>query len=223
MKKRSRWLPCRFLLHVVATLNLGYAVYYDYKYAELPAMAMELRMVTPLGGKFKYLTFLNGLLQTGYYMLALGYDLYPLPGLRQLRDYLLASFVVPLGLTVSITFWTLCGVYGESIYLDFLDHIYPGWLNHTMHTLVVVYALLEICLVPHQYPQRNRGFTGVAIVMGCYLVWLNLVHYWTGIWIYPFLSALLIPQRWFFFALVVGLSFVYYLLGEQLNYALWAQ
>lgn len=223
MKDRSSNFPIRLLLHVVAPLHLGYAVYYDYKYAQLPVLAMELRLVTPLGGKFKYLTFLNGLLQTGYYMLALGYDLYPLYGLRQLRDYLLATFVVPLGLTASITFWTLYGIYRESVYLDFLDNIYPMWLNQTLHTMIVVYALLEICLAPHQYPQRNRGFTGLAMAMGLYLVWLVLVYYRTGIWVYPFLSALFELQRWCFFALIVVLSFGYYLLGEQLNYALWAQ
>ncbi|KAL7734922.1 hypothetical protein ACLKA6_011193 [Drosophila palustris] len=223
MQQGRRWILIRLLLHVVATLQLGYAVYYDYHYAKLPAMAVELRMEAPLGGKFKYLTFLNGLLQTGYHLLALSCDLWTLRGLHRLRDYLLASIVLPLGLTVSITFWALCGLYRESVYPDFLVRIYPVWLNQTMHTHVVVYALLDLCVAPHRYPQRKQGLAGLGIAMGCYLVWLHLVHYSTGIWVYPFLSALFAPLRWCFFALIVGLSFGCYLLGERLNYALWAQ
>ncbi|XP_030570453.1 androgen-induced gene 1 protein [Drosophila novamexicana] len=224
--ERRIWLAnahkIRLVLHVAASVNLGYALYYDYMYVELPALAVELRLEPPMGGKFKYLTFLTGLLQTGYYMLALGQDLCHLRTLRQLRDYLLASFVVPLALTVSVTFWTLCAINRESIYPPFLDEVYPKWLNRTMHCYVVIYALLELCTTAHRYPKRGKGYAGLAAVMGCYLIWMHLVHYWTGIWIYPFLDALFGPLRLCFFALIVGLSFVYYRLGEHINCVLWA-
>ncbi|KAH8299474.1 hypothetical protein KR044_001744 [Drosophila immigrans] len=216
-------LPARLLLHVVASGHLGYTVYYDYRYVQLPELATELRMVPPLGGKFKYLTFLNGLLQTVYYLLATTHDLYPWPGLRQLRDFLLASFVVPLALTVSVTFWLLRGINGEYIHPPLLDEIYPTWLTHTMHSLIVVYAVLELCLAPHRYPRRRRGFTALGIILASYLAWLYLVKIWTGIWVYPFLGGFFAPLRWCFFAVIVSLAFCYYVLGEQLNYALWAQ
>ncbi|XP_034121580.1 androgen-induced gene 1 protein [Drosophila guanche] len=211
----------RLLLHLVAATHLGCAVRHDYLYARLPQLAVELRLEAPMGGKLKYLTFLSGLLQFAYYLLALVYDVLRARRLRLLRDFLLASYVVPLGLTVSLTFWTLCAIGQESIYPGLLDLIYPAWLNHALHSFVVLYALLELCISQHRYPPRSRGLAGLALFMASYLAWLHYIWLRTGIWVYPFLGALSATVRLLFLALIVALSFAYYLLGERTNAVLW--
>ncbi|XP_034655718.1 androgen-induced gene 1 protein [Drosophila subobscura] len=211
----------RLLLHLVAATHLGCAVCYDFLYARLPRLAVELRLEAPIGGKLKYLTFLCGLLQCAYYLLALVYDVLRARRLRLLRDFLLASYVVPLALTVSLTFWTLLAIGRESIYPGLLDLIYPAWLNQTLHSFVVLYALLELCLTQHRYPPRSRGLAGLALFMAAYLAWMHFIWLRTGIWVYPFLGALSATVRLLFLALIVGLSFVYYLLGERVNAVLW--
>lgn len=213
----------RLLLHLAATAHLGYAIYYDYRYAQLPQLAVDLRLEPPIGGKFKYMTFLGGLMQLGYYSLAVIYDITRDRTLRQLRDYILASFVVPLSLTVSLTFWTLYAIDREAIYPGVLDLVYPRWLNHAMHTFVVVYALLELCITRHRYPDRVRGFGGLSAFMAGYLTWVHVVWSKTGIWVYPFLGALSWPLRLVFFILVITLGFLYYILGETMNSIRWAR
>ncbi|XP_036671701.3 androgen-induced gene 1 protein [Drosophila suzukii] len=212
--------PASLLLHLTAAVHLGYAIYYDYRFAQMPELAVTLRLEPPMGGKFKYMTFLGGLLQFGYYALALTYDLLRRRSLRKLRDYILATFVVPLALTVGMTFWTLYGIDRESIYPELLDLVYPNWLNHAMHTFVVVYALVEMGVTRHQYPPRRRGFAGLGAFMAGYLVWLHFVWFRTGIWVYPFLGGLQWPLRILFFALIMALGFGYYLLGEHVNLVL---
>ncbi|XP_060655571.1 androgen-induced gene 1 protein [Drosophila nasuta] len=223
MKQLESSLAVRLLFHAVVSGQLGYAVYYDYNYAQLPWLAIALRLVPPIGGKFNYLTFLTAALHTFYYLLALISDLCPVQGLRQLRDFLLATFVVPLALTVSVTFWLLVATNCEAIYPPFLNEMYPWWLTLTLHALIVCYAALEIHLEPHCYPQRWKGFSALAAGLVSYLVWMHLVYFWTGVWIYPFLGGFFEPFRWFFFGLIVSSAFVYYWLGERLNCMLWAQ
>uniref|UniRef100_A0A6P4E0F6 Androgen-induced gene 1 protein-like n=1 Tax=Drosophila rhopaloa TaxID=1041015 RepID=A0A6P4E0F6_DRORH len=173
MDRRNWSNGARLLLHLSAVVHLGYAIYYDFRFAQLPQLAVTLRLEPPMGGKFKYMTFLGGLVQFGYYALALTYDLFRMRSLRSLRDYMLATFVVPLSLTVSFTFWTLYVIDREAIYPGLLDLVYPSWLNHAMHTFVVVYALIELGITRHRYPHRSRGFAGLAAFMVGYLVWIH--------------------------------------------------
>ncbi|KAH8264875.1 hypothetical protein KR038_006190 [Drosophila bunnanda] len=211
------------LLHLSAAVHLGFAIYYDCRYTQLPHLAVELRLEPPIGGKFKYMTFLSGLVHCFYYILALTYDLLRIRVLRQLRDYVMASFVVPLAFTVGVTFWTLYAIDRDSIYPPILDLVYPMWLNHTMHSFVVVYAVLELSLTQHRYPLRRKAFTGLGIFMAAYLVWIHFLWLMTGIWVYPFLGAFAGLFRALFFAGIVGLGFGYYLMGEWINKVIWWQ
>ncbi|XP_017080111.1 androgen-induced gene 1 protein [Drosophila eugracilis] len=219
--ERGNWSNrARLLLHLSAAVHLGYAIYFDFKFTQLPQLAVTLRLEPPMGGKFKYMTFLSGLVQFGYYTLALTYDILRMGSLRKLRDYMFATLVIPLALTVGLTFWTLYGIDRESIYPSLLDFIYPNWLNHTMHTFVVVYAFVELGITRHRYPKRSRGFFGLGAFMSGYLVWIHYVWFRTGIWVYPFLGGIDWPLRVLFFALIVVLGFVYYLFGEHVNLVL---
>ncbi|KAH8239531.1 hypothetical protein KR032_005203 [Drosophila birchii] len=211
------------LLHLTAALHLGFAIYYDCRYAQMPPLAVELRLEPPIGGKFKYMTFLSGLVHCFYYTLALTYDILRIRVLRQLRDYIMASFVIPLAFTVGVTFWTLYTIDRDSIYPPILDLVFPSWLNHTMHSFVVVYAVLELILTQHRYPLRRKGFAGLGIFMAAYLTWIHFLWLVTGIWVYPFLGALAGPFRFMFLAAIVGLGFSYYLMGESINQVLWWQ
>ncbi|XP_032575499.1 androgen-induced gene 1 protein [Drosophila sechellia] len=211
----------RLFFHLSATVHLAYAIYFDLRYAQLPQVAVTLRLEPPIGGKFKYMTFLCGLLQLGYYTLALTFDLLRLRSLRKLRDYIFATLAVPLALTVGLTFWTLFAIDRESIYPVLLDLVYPNWLNHTMHTFVVIYAFVELGITRHQYPKRSRGFTGLGAFMVGYLVWIHIVWFRTGIWVYPFLGGIAWQLRVIFFVLIMVLGFVYYLFGERVNNILW--
>ncbi|XP_030373074.1 androgen-induced gene 1 protein [Scaptodrosophila lebanonensis] len=213
----------RLVVHVAATTHLSIAIYYDYNFAILPKLAMDLQLEPPYGGKFKYLTFICGIIQTSYYTLALAYDVVGGRRIRRLRDYLLATYVVPLALTVSFTFWTLYSIDREGIYPKVLDLVYPNWLNQAMHTYVVIYGVAELCVTRHIYPSRRHGFAGLAMFMVWYLGWLHLLWYRTGIWVYPFLGALSWYVRILFFAIIIGLAFVYYMLGQYLNYVLWVR
>ncbi|KAK3589590.1 hypothetical protein CHS0354_043051 [Potamilus streckersoni] len=97
------------------------------------------------GGKFKYLTFWNFILQTVYFGICVVNDIWgtncrPSHGtkgkskssLQTLRDNVFAALAYPIGTFVVITFWSIYMVDRELVFPKRLDAIIPFWLNHVM-------------------------------------------------------------------------------------------
>jgi len=56
-----------------------------------------------------------------------------------------------------------------------------------------------------------------------YLIWLHIVFYRGGFWVYPVFKVLSGTTRPFFMAFCILLGFAFYFLGERLNMMLWGQ
>jgi hypothetical protein len=52
-----------------------------------------------------------------------------------------------------------------------LDPYFPRWLNHLMHTMIMVTTALEMLIVPRQYPKRSQGLGVLIGFMLIYLAW----------------------------------------------------
>ncbi|CAH0725741.1 unnamed protein product, partial [Brenthis ino] len=93
------------LFHLFCAIQFAYGCYYDYTYVRIPSTSTT---VTPFGGKLKYLTYLNALLQTIYFFVALINDLIGTnesapsnkPLIRRSKDILFSSLAFPLSLFV---------------------------------------------------------------------------------------------------------------------------
>ncbi|XP_023175342.2 androgen-induced gene 1 protein isoform X1 [Drosophila hydei] len=223
----------RTLLHLTAAVQFTYGIYYDYKYVEFPTQTNPNSKLIyhPFGGKFKYLTFLDAIIQALYYIVSLVNDfvgtneLVPrrAPAIRQFKDWLLSTLAFPVALNVGITFWTLYAIDRELVFPKVLDPVFPSWLNHVLHTNIVVFIVLEMFTSYRAYPSRAKGLTGLAIFMGSYLVWIHIIKHYSNVWVYPVLEVLQLPQRIVFFVAVLGFTFALYLLGEFINNVVWAK
>ncbi|EDW36865.1 GL25826 [Drosophila persimilis] len=221
----------RTLMHLTAAVQFTYGIYYDYSYVEFPTTEPEMRIHHPFGGKFKYLTFLDALIQALYYIVSLVNDfvgtneLAPKrpPAIRQFKDWLMATLAFPVALNVGVTFWTLYAIDRELVFPKVLDPVFPSWLNHVLHTNIVVFIVLELFTSYRAYPKRSKGLTGLTIFMGAYLVWIHIVKHYSGVWVYPVLEVLQLPQRIVFFVAVIGFTLALYLVGEFLNNTVWAK
>lgn len=168
-----------------------------------------------------------------------------LPKIRRIKDYMIASLAFPIACNVSITFWALYAIDRELVFPERLDAIFPrlassssasyhdylliafimifyySWLNHVMHTNILIFILMEMCICFRQYPTRRRGMTGLIAFMLSYLAWLHVVKYYSGAWVYPVLDVLNFPQRLAFFAASLCLTMALYTMGETFNKTLW--
>ena len=72
---------------------------------------------------------------------------------------------------VAACFWGLWAIDRELVFPVALDVFFPPWLNHIMHTSIVIFDVAEMLLIPMIFPSRRYAATGTAIVMVTYLVW----------------------------------------------------
>lgn len=91
-----------------------------------------------------------------------------------------------------------------------------------MHTNIVVFIVLEVFTTFRKYPTRKSALTGLVIFMAAYLVWIHIIKQISGVWVYPVLDVLELPQRIVFFLVVLVFGLSFYFLGEFLNNKIWA-
>ncbi|XP_073826634.1 androgen-induced gene 1 protein-like isoform X4 [Musca autumnalis] len=219
----------RVLVHLTAAVQFGYAVSYDYTYVHFPQSANIMH--NPFGGKFKYLTFLDAIIQTLYYTISLVNDFVgsnevmpkKTPLIRKIKDYMMTTFAFPIALNVGITFWGLYAVDRELVFPRVLDAVFPSWLNHIMHTNIVVFIVLEMFISFRSYPSRFKGLAGLSAFMLAYLVWLHVIKHYSGVWVYPVLEVLQLPQRIVFFIGSLVFTLGLYMFGEVVNNLVWSK
>ncbi|EDV33530.1 uncharacterized protein Dana_GF24937 [Drosophila ananassae] len=220
----------RFLVHLLAAAQFWYGMYYHYFRVHWPSdLRDEEELKARWGGKFKYLTFLDVILQAIYHSLALLNDIFGSNAvslksrskLRSIRDYIFAAFAFPVAHNVCLSFWVIYVWDRELIFPSALDAIFPSWLNHVVHTNVALLAIMDLFTCFRRYPSRLAGVTGNMAFIILYIIWLHIVRYFSGEWVYPILEVLPLPLRYLFLALLVGFNLVCYFLGEFVNNIVW--
>ncbi|KAF0027250.1 hypothetical protein F2P81_019991 [Scophthalmus maximus] len=159
------------------------------------------------GGPWKYLTFLNVLLQMTFFGLAAMNDLQPgeksKSTLSRCKDLLFSVFAFPVGMFVVLLFWTIFIYDRELVYPASIDTFFPPWMNHAMHTFVLPVLLGEVLVQPHVYPKTKHALAALGAV---------------GL-AYSFCTSGLVG--FFFFNMSVVTLF--YLLGDKLNSRVWSK
>lgn len=182
------------------------------------------------GGRWKYLTFINLVMQTVFFGLCVVTDLIQmaLPRKRSdssflvtARDFFFTGLAFPVGTFVFASFWSIYTYDRELVFPKVLDDIIPTWLNHAMHTVILPLLLVQMFLQHHKHPSRSRGILALALFASLYLAWVLWVRHASGIWVYP-IMAHLSPAGLVVFLSVASLSMApLYLLGEKLNRVIW--
>ncbi|VVD01178.1 androgen-induced gene 1 protein-like [Leptidea sinapis] len=218
----------KILFHLFGLLQFSYGCYYDFMYVQAPS---SLIRATPFGGKLKYLTYLNAMLQTVYFTVALLNDLFGTneaaqsqkPLIRRLKDTIFSSLAFPISMFVGITFWGIYAVDRELILPQVMDEFFPFWLNHVMHSNIVVCTLIELFTSFRMYPRRKIGLSTLSFFMLGYAVWVHIIYFKTGSWVYPILSVLNWPLRIVFHLFSLAFVCALYTFGETLNRAVWSK
>ncbi|XP_014096193.1 androgen-induced gene 1 protein isoform X2 [Bactrocera oleae] len=221
------------IIHLFALGQFAYGLFYN-KFEIQRSAKLEMspsRRLVPegFGQKVKFFTFWNLIIQTIYYVISLINDFLGTnevapkhtPTIRKVKDYLMSALAFPVALNVGITFWTLYAIDRELVLPRVLDPVFPSWLNHVLHTNVVVFMILELFTSFRAYPKRSTGLAGLSAFIVSYLIWLHVVKYYSGFWVYPVLEVLLLPQRIVFFVAVITITLCLYLFGEFMNNIVW--
>ncbi|XP_050549125.1 androgen-dependent TFPI-regulating protein-like isoform X2 [Daktulosphaira vitifoliae] len=225
----SEYLPfANCILHLIAAVTMVYSVYFNFFHVNIPNHVNPID--SAFGGKFKYLTFLNGCFSALFFTYAVVIDASLIvfspdspvfDKLVQIKSYFFASITFPLSMFVSTTFWSLWFINRNLVMPHDFDLYFPNWLNHTMHTFVFIFALLEMITAYRSYPPR---IIGLCIHLGLqllYLIWIHIVYSQCDQWVYPILTELNMLFRWLFFLGTFIYTGTLYLIGEYVNKIVW--
>ncbi|XP_074844815.1 androgen-induced gene 1 protein isoform X1 [Carettochelys insculpta] len=130
-------VPCQVLR--VAILLSYFSILCTYKAIDMPAHQTY-------GGSWKFLTFINLVIQAVFFGICVLTDLSSLltkgsdsqeqerqlKKLISLRDWMMAVLAFPVGVFVVTMFWSLYIYDREVVYPKVLDNFIPAWLNHGM-------------------------------------------------------------------------------------------
>jgi len=220
------------ILHIIAISQLFYAMNFDWNLniPDTPAAPKMLRHGS-YGGRSRFLTYWCLILQAAYFIIALINDLFgsnevapkKTPIIRKIKDYIFAAFAFPVAFNVGVTFWSLYAIDRELVFPKALDAFFPNWLNHIMHTNIMVFIVMELFTSFRNYPSRKAGLIGLSIFMAGYLGWVHVIKYKANIWVYPVLEVLNFYQRIIFFLLCLVFSVGLYVLGEFVNEQVWVK
>ncbi|XP_053561308.1 androgen-induced gene 1 protein [Bombina bombina] len=208
---------------------LGWNIFGVWQNFEVTGTALDHGAHT-YGGRWKYLTFINQVLQTIFFGICLLADLAQLlqsskkgasSFLLQLRDSAFSVLAFPIGMFVVISFWSIYAFDRELVYPKALDSIIPQWLNHSMHTFVLPLLLVELFVCSHQYPSKKKGLFTLSIFCFAYLSWILWIHHASGIWAYPILAKLDSVGLAIFFGASLILMVPLYCLGDFLTRLCW--
>ncbi|XP_035519679.1 androgen-dependent TFPI-regulating protein [Morone saxatilis] len=176
------------------------------------------------GGPWKYLTFLNLLLQMSFFGLAAVNDLQPEESestLNKCKDLLFSVFAFPVGMFVVLLFWSIFAYDRELVYPASIDTFFPPWINHAMHTFVLPVLLGEMLVQPHIYPPTKHALAALGVVGLSYLFWIIWVYLSVGIWVYPLLGHFSSAGLVGFFLFNMTVVTLLYVLGDKFNSHVW--
>lgn len=145
------------------------------------------------------------------------------PLVRRVKDTIFSALAFPVAMFVGASFWALYAVDRELILPRALDAYFPTWLNHVMHTNIVLFILADLVTSFRMYPSKKFGMSILISFMLSYVVWVQVIYGKTGMWVYPVLNVLNWPLRIVFYIVCLGLVSSFYSLGEKLNRAVWSK
>ncbi|CAD1471835.1 unnamed protein product [Heterotrigona itama] len=197
--------------HVISCVQFAFSVYYDYMYTIVPPNVLKVH--NGYGGKFKFLTFWDAIIQAIFFFICILNDWFGTnavspkkpPFIRKLKDHIHSILGFPIAMFVGIIFWALMFVDRELVFPKALDSYFPWWLNHLMHTMIMVSTFIEMILSPRKYPSRS----------------VHIIFYKSGIWVYPVLEVLSLPLRIVFFTVLLSITLILYMIGEAVDNFFW--
>ena len=177
-----------------------------------------------ISGRWKYLTHWNVVIQITYYITngILTFVDIDLPVTKYIRSKIFFQIILPLSYFVSIFFWGLYLIDRELVLPQEMDKFITPYFNNQKHTFIILCTTLEMLLINHQpMPEYRSGIPTIVAFSSAYMLWLAVVYWNSGIWVYGILEILNLQGKLLFciFANVLFVS-VYtclYYLGRLIN------
>ncbi|XP_030758719.1 androgen-dependent TFPI-regulating protein-like [Sitophilus oryzae] len=179
-----------------------------------------------------FFTNWNLVIQTIYFSMAVWYDILNIFGLKselkkgkldRWKGFLFTSFVFPCSVFVSALFWSVYSINREWVLPEVCDEYVPEWLNHSVHTNVTVFLIIEVLITNQLLPSFKSAFTALTVLTIIYDLIFFVTYFTYGRWIYGLFHVFTWPERIFFILFNYCFSIVIMKIGiaiENFKYTL---
>ncbi|KAG5884142.1 hypothetical protein JTB14_021808 [Gonioctena quinquepunctata] len=134
------------------------------------------------------------------------------------RAFLFNTLLFPSCLLVSSFFWTIWHIDRELIFPKTLDDFFPSWLNHTLHTFILLPMVLELLLPKkHNFVQFRNAAPILAVYSTIYSLMFVSVYFRHGVWLYPVFKLLDWPQRIVLFIVILASMLIFQKIGISIQ------
>ncbi|CAH1406763.1 unnamed protein product [Nezara viridula] len=130
--------------------------------------------------------------------------------LRRFADALFTTIVVPIGMFITLAFWTIYLIDKNLIFPNWLEEVIPLWVNHGIHTFNSVLPLVDLVLVKHTFSTWPETVFYIALYFASYMICLFGTYFQHGIWLYPIFSKMTFIQSVCFCLASYFLSLIIY-------------
>lgn len=182
------------------------------------------------GGFWKYLTNWNIVLQLIYFIIALANGIFgscnvsanARSWLCQWRDFIFSTLAFPVGMFVTLSFWAVYAIDRALVWPAEMDPYVGQVANHMVHTIPMLSKFVNLFLVYHDYPSKRIGLMTTVGFFVAYILWIFIIAYFGGFWVYKVLEVLTKFQRSVFIGVCALIGTALFLAGRQCNKLIWS-
>lgn len=118
-------------------------------------------------------------------------------------------------------FWWIFSYDRNLVAPETWDAFYPVWLNHFVHTNIVIFLIVELFILHRHYPTIKSSLCGLLVFLLTYLAWVHIIYENVQHWVYPILAQLNWAERIGFHMFNVAVPVGFYFFGRYVNSRIW--
>ncbi|XP_049854943.1 androgen-dependent TFPI-regulating protein-like isoform X3 [Schistocerca gregaria] len=177
----------------------------------------------------EYVSVWNQVLQQVYVFSSLWVDIvkafpgrfpYSRKAASAVRNFLFPACVVPINTIVLVLFWSL---YLSAPHMiedrGIMERYLESWMNHCLHTNIIIISLMEIIICAPKFPSRRRAFVTIVGMVLLYSITASSCRMLGGPWAYPIVKIMF--SNWMSFivfqAICISIGFAGYIVAERIN------
>ncbi|XP_049948430.1 androgen-dependent TFPI-regulating protein-like isoform X3 [Schistocerca serialis cubense] len=177
----------------------------------------------------EYVSVWNQVLQQVYVFSSLWVDIvkafpgrfpYSRKAASAVRNFLFPACVVPINTIVLVLFWSL---YLSAPHMiedrGIMERYLESWMNHCLHTNIIIISLMEIIICAPKFPSRRRAFVTIVGMVLLYSITASSCRMLGGPWAYPIVKIMF--SNWMSFivfqAICISIGFSGYIVAERIN------
>ncbi|XP_014257265.1 uncharacterized protein LOC106671027 [Cimex lectularius] len=128
------------------------------------------------------------------------------------RSFMRACLAFPSAMFSNANIWIITDIIYSTI---------PTYIFHMTNTNLIIYEILDFLFCNAQNPKMLHGTILVFTFVIVYVVCMEEINAYHGVFVYPYIGSMSLPRRIFMYCMGLLIFYMFYLMGKFINRILW--